>query len=318
MKLKIFYLVFILFLAIFFLLLTFPFFCCRGNYKLSKVEYKEMIEQANQGNDTAMMKLGNHYIGSKAGMYAFYQYKVYETRYSLLDDEYKQLSEYIETTNETAKEKLKKYQWVLDEKKELYNFLDSNTTRMQLFIQFCSLDDFCNSSDIYKHYSQKVSNINDFMELLTRNSEPTAYEYSKFVGGGGNCGGEPEMDFNYRECKSKDLELNSKECQKISVNDCYLQPSKHLKWLREHYKTIGADYKVLSIQQKLDKDKKTMDYEIIEVVIGNNQFTLLHNLYDNPPYLFWIVEINNKDIGDLIDEYLKNQQQYYRGNLTKQ
>jgi hypothetical protein len=150
-------------------------------------------------------------------------------------------------------------------------------------------------------------NVNDFMELLTRNSEPTVYEYSKFVGGGGDCGGEPEMDFDYRECKSKKLELNSKECQKISIKDCYSQPSKHLKWVREHYKTIGADYKILSIRQKLHKDKSIMDYEIIEVAIRNNQFTLLHSLHDNPPYLFWISKIDNKDIGELIDEYFKNQ-----------
>jgi hypothetical protein len=134
---------------------------CGGNYKLSKSEHKEMIELAKQGDVEAINSLSLHYVYSShnGGMYRFYQYKAYEIKYSLSSNEYKQLSKYAEAGNEAAKEKLKEYQWYLDKKETLYNFLDDNITEMQQFIQICSEDDFCNSSSTYEHYSQKAKSI---------------------------------------------------------------------------------------------------------------------------------------------------------------
>ncbi|MDR1285730.1 MAG: hypothetical protein LBJ88_05990 [Campylobacteraceae bacterium] len=163
MKLKIFMVILYALLAVFlFLIFLPPFICCGGNYKLSKVDFKEMIEQAKQGNDTAMMKLRDHYIGNKAGMSAFYQYKVYETRYSLLGDEYKQLSEYAKFGNETTKYRIDKYNDISKIKQELiYDYFDKDIETIEKFLKVCSLDNFCNSSDIYEYYSQKVKNINE-------------------------------------------------------------------------------------------------------------------------------------------------------------
>ena len=135
---------------------------CSGDYKLSKSEHKEMIEMAKHGNDTAMNSLSLHYIynSHNGEMYRFYQYKRHETKYFLQDNEYKQLLEHVKTGNETAKEKLKNYQWLLDEKETLYNFLDDNITKMQQFLKDCSSDDFCKTSDIYEHYIQKLKDEN--------------------------------------------------------------------------------------------------------------------------------------------------------------
>ncbi|MDR3177562.1 MAG: hypothetical protein LBT96_01125, partial [Campylobacteraceae bacterium] len=85
----IFYTLLILLALLVFLIFLPSYLSCGGNYKLSKSEHKEMIELAKQGNITAMDKLGWHYLSTKAGMYAFYQYKSYETQYSLTNDEYK-------------------------------------------------------------------------------------------------------------------------------------------------------------------------------------------------------------------------------------
>ncbi|MDR1008480.1 MAG: hypothetical protein LBL65_08000 [Campylobacteraceae bacterium] len=156
----IFYILLTLLVLLVFLVFLPSYFSCGGNHELSESEYKEMIEQAKQGNIIAMDKLGWHYLSTKTGMYMFYQYKSYETQYFLSNDKYKQLSEYVKAGNETAKEKLEKYQLYLDKKKELQDFLDGITILRQ-FVQICSEDDFCNHSDIYKYYSQKADNMSE-------------------------------------------------------------------------------------------------------------------------------------------------------------
>jgi hypothetical protein len=122
-----------------------------------------MIEQAIQGNDTAMMKLRDHYLSDKTkGMYMFYWHKFYETKYSLSYDEYKQLSEYAKNGNETAKERLKWHNNIPQHKQEvIYDYFDKDAEAMQNFLNDCSYDSFCNSSDIYEHYSQKAKNTNE-------------------------------------------------------------------------------------------------------------------------------------------------------------
>jgi hypothetical protein len=159
----IFYTLLALLALLVFLIFLPSYFCCGGNYELSETEYKEMIELAKQGNTEAMNNLSIHYVYSShdGGMYRFYQYKMYETNYFLSDDEYKQLSEYAEDGNETAKDRLKKYQRYLDKKEELHDFLDNNATKMKQFVHICSEDDYCNRSDIYEYYSQKAKNMSE-------------------------------------------------------------------------------------------------------------------------------------------------------------
>jgi hypothetical protein len=165
MKLKIFMIVLYTSLALFLFLIFLPSsICCGGSYKLSKSEYKEAIEQAKLGNDTAMYALNlHHYLHTKNyGMSSYYDYKTIETRHSLSSDEYKQLLEYAKDGNETAKERLKWHNDIPQHKQEIiYNYFNNDTKAMQNFLGDCSLDDFCKSSDIYEYYSQKAKNISE-------------------------------------------------------------------------------------------------------------------------------------------------------------
>jgi hypothetical protein len=138
-----------------------PWFSPCGKPKiLSEYEREYMIEQAKQGNTTAMNELLVHHAYSgNIGMPIFYQYQKYLAGNNLSENEYKQLSEYAEAGNETAKEKLKEYQWFLYEQQNLYDYFDNNITRIQQFIQICSEDDICKSSDIYEYYTQQAKDI---------------------------------------------------------------------------------------------------------------------------------------------------------------
>jgi hypothetical protein len=127
---------------------------------LSKSEQKYMIEQAKQGNVTAMGTLRNHYFADRNIILGdFYDYKMGKAQYQFTENELKKLIELAKQGNEDARSKANAYQWTINEEQRVYEQLDNNLSLMQNFLNDCSLDDFCKSSDIYKHYSQKAKNI---------------------------------------------------------------------------------------------------------------------------------------------------------------
>jgi hypothetical protein len=136
--------------------------CGGAYYKLSKTEYKEAIEQAKQGNLTAIENIKWHYLyNRKSAIFRFYEQKLTEMRNTLSNEEYILLSEQAETGNETAAFALKKYNWAIQDKQDFQNFLDNNMSAVANFLNDCSHDSFCNSSDIYEYYSQKAKNTDE-------------------------------------------------------------------------------------------------------------------------------------------------------------
>jgi hypothetical protein len=143
-----------------------PCFVCGRAPILSETEQKYMIEQAINGNTTAMGSLGLHYhftdrTANKASiLYEFYLYEQTKIWNILSDNEYSEVLKQAEE-DEKAKEKIRLHKLALNMKQNLYNRLDNNLSLMQNFLNDCSSDDFCKSSDIYEYYSQKVKNMSE-------------------------------------------------------------------------------------------------------------------------------------------------------------
>jgi hypothetical protein len=136
--------------------------CCTKQYKLSESEQINMINQAKQGNLTAVENLKWHYLSNhKKEIFRFYEQKLNGMRNTLSEEEYILLSKQAKTRNETAAFLLEKHNWAIQDKQDFKNFLDNNISTVINFLSDCSLDDFCKSSDIYEHYSQKTKNMSE-------------------------------------------------------------------------------------------------------------------------------------------------------------
>jgi hypothetical protein len=125
-------------------------------YSLSMTEYNQMLKYAKDDNITAIEKLKWHYlVNDKKEIFLFYEYKLENMR-NILSQKV-----YVENDNKTAKYKLELYNFAIEIEKKFYDMLNDNISAMQNFLKDCSVDDFCNHSDIYEYYSQKVKDINE-------------------------------------------------------------------------------------------------------------------------------------------------------------
>jgi hypothetical protein len=149
-------------------------------------------------------------------------------------------------------------------------------------------------------YSDELSeDVDGYIELLTRTSEPTLAEYSKYAG---ECGGESELSFMQSECLNRYGEIFSCECVQFTRDMCENEQnttSLELSWIRKNFATAGKKYDIIGTEHyntTHDEGGKNITYshKIISVKIGNNIFGF-HRAenYDTPQGLsLYISTIN--------------------------
>lgn len=144
--------------------------------------------------------------------------------------------------------------------------------------------------------------IQDFLELLVREQEPTYAEYEKISGVDTD---EYELAFQIRECNLRGWEGLSKLCVDFTRNIAR-SPDKNislsLNWLRKQFSTIGNKYHIISIVSKTEG----WNHDLVEAKIGKNNFLLYHNTGSNKPtsVIVRVSKVNGRNINDYFADQL--------------
>ena len=141
--------------------------------------------------------------------------------------------------------------------------------------------------------------VTGFIQLLVRTGEPTLAEHAKFSG---ECGGESELEFELKECRSRGWDIYSESCVAFTRQRCHAaeqESSLELNWLRERFSTVGKSYRLIGVQSQ------SANIDLVEVEIGNNTFLLFYDANSYPPGGL-VVAVSNVN-GKKVTDYLKTE-----------
>lgn len=136
--------------------------------------------------------------------------------------------------------------------------------------------------------------VTGFIQLLVRTSEPTLAEHAKFSG---ECGGEFELEFELKECRSRGWDIYSESCIAFTRQRCHAaeqEPSLALNWLRERFSTVGKSYRLIDVQSQ------SANIDLVGVEIGGNTFLLFYDAGSHPPggLIVGVSRVNSKKVTD--------------------
>jgi hypothetical protein len=137
-----------------------------------------------------------------------------------------------------------------------------------------------------------------YIGLLVQSRNPTLADYSRFSG---ECGGEGELAFSLRECRSHDWTTESAHCLEFVHQHCRSEsekPSFVLDWLRTRFATAGKKFRIVHIDPKLGGT-----YQVL-ARIGKDDFTLF---YDSNPYppgglVVDVARVNGRNINEYLSQ----------------
>jgi len=139
--------------------------------------------------------------------------------------------------------------------------------------------------------------VTDFIQLLVEGREPTLAVHAKFSG---ECGGESELAFELKECRSRGWDTYSESCIAFTRQRCHAakqESSLELNWLRERFSTVGKSYQLISVQSQ------SANIDLLEVEIGSNNFLLFYDASSHPPSGL-VVGVHSVN-GNKVTDYLK-------------
>lgn len=139
------------------------------------------------------------------------------------------------------------------------------------------------------------SRVSEFIGLLVQSRSPTLADYSRYSG---ECGGEGELAFALKECRSRGWGTKSTHCINFVHQHCEgktEEPSFVLDWLRTRFATAGKQYHIVRVEPESGGTYQ------IQVRIGGNDFLLFYDSNPYPPGGL-VVDVNRVN-GRKIDEY---------------